>query len=552
MKYYLPILLILITCLKSYSQEFNLKIIGNNEEENKIINNIDYKIKHKNIKSVFDENNLFVEKLIIKGYIDHQIDEKKKINDSTFVFKYTLNQKTNFIHIYMDSIYKKVIDPTSKDYIDINFEESENFIKSIIGKLENKGYPFSKVNLTNIQKKNNTLFAQLNITLNSKRYINNFVVYGYEKFPEGQKKNLLRNYQKKLFTQSTLKNLYQDIEKLRYVKQTRFPETLFTKDSTNVFIYLEKSKTNSFDGLVGFTNSEKQKLIFTGYLDLSLNNILNSGEKLNLQWKSNGQNQKTFDLATEFPFVFNSPFGIKAQLNIFKQDSTFQNTKTSLNIGHYFNYNKKLFLGYQSTESSDIQNINTGSLSDFKNSFFTIGFEYKNYSTESIPFPENSNIDFNIGFGKRTSNVFSDHQTATYLTISQNIHINQKNCINLKSQNYLLNSNHYFSNELERFGGSNSIRGFNESSLFGNLFLSILSEYRYILSSNLYIHSITDYAILQNKSSNNQNKLLGLGLGLGLLTKSGNINISYANGSSNNQPIKLSNSIIHIKYKTDF
>jgi hemolysin activation/secretion protein len=115
-----------------------------------------------------------------------------------------------------------------------------------------------------------------------------------------------------------------------------------------------------------------------------------------------------------------------------------------------------------------------------------------------------------------------------------------------------LNSDTYIVNELYRFGGINSIRGFRENSLQANFFSGLMLEYNYILAPNIYVHSITDYGYFQDKASNLQDSLLGLGFGFGLLTNNGLFNLVYANGSTNNQAIKLSNSIIHISFKTSF
>ena len=130
--------------------------------------------------------------------------------------------------------------------------------------------------------------------------------------------------------------------------------------------------------------------------------------------------------------------------------------------------------------------------------------------------------------------------------------MNQKNSILIKNQSYYLQSDDYVINELYRFGGINSIRGFNENSLQANAFTGIIAEYRYLLASNLYLHSITDYGYFQDKTSNIEDRLLGLGFGFGLFTKNGLFNLVYANGSTSEQAIKLSNSIVHISFKTNF
>jgi hypothetical protein len=80
----------------------------------------------------------------------------------------------------------------------------------------------------------------------------------------------------------------------------------------------------------------------------------------------------------------------------------------------------------------------------------------------------------------------------------------------------------------------------------------LLTEYRYVATSNLYVHTIIDYGYLKDNSNNAEENLLGLGLGFGLLTKNGLFNIIYANGSTQNQEAKLSNSIVHISFKANF
>lgn len=532
-----------------------LKIIGANDKQNKVIDSITYSKSFGNAKGVVDESNLFSSKLEKLGFLEQQILESGKQNDSTFLYKYDIGSKTNFIHIYIGENFSGEMEnlfDTKNDTLKLPFQESESFLNAIVKKLEVKGFSMAKVKLVNLKNKDGFVTADLNIATEQKRQLNDIVINGYDKFPEGHKKNLKRMYRNKVFNQQNLEKLYKDIEQYRFVKQTKYPEILFTKDSTKVYVYLEKAKANTFDGFIGFSNDENSKVIFNGYLDLTLNNILNSGEKLALYWKSNGEDQKTFNLGVELPYIFKSPIGLKAQLNIFKQDSTFQNTQTSIDLGYYFNYNTRLYLGYQSAESSDINNVNTSTLSDFENQFITSTFEFVNFKPDDFLFPEKSNYAIKLGTGKRESQFQSNNQFFGSLNLKHNFYLNNKNVVNIKSQNFYLQSEEYIINELYRFGGINSIRGFNENSLQGNVFSSILTEYRYILSSNIYVHSIIDYAYYQDKTTNIKDNLLGLGFGFGLLTKNGLFNLVYANGSTKDQAIKLSNSIVHISLKATF
>lgn len=538
----------------SLGQNFYLKIKGASEIENKTIDSLQYEIKHVSVASILEEQKRFENKLTNQGFFDWQLLEQKKVNDSSFVFKYNLGNsiKNNTLYIGKLSAEEKSLLQLENDTLIIATNEVEHFMKSKIALLEKKGYSLANLQLINQQKNETNLFSELQLKLNSKRNITDLVIVGYDKFPAGIKKAITKKAKKATFNQDNLKQINDEFDKLQFVNQLKYPEILFTTDSTKIFVYVEKSKPNKFDGFIGFSNDDQSKLTFNGYLDLQLQNILNSGEKFNLYWKNDGNRQTSFNIGTELPYIFKSPIGIKANLRIFKQDSTFQNTVTDLNLGYYFAYNTKAFIGYQKTTSVDIQNMNSFSLNDFTNTFLTSSFEHVALNSDSFIFPEKAKVFLKVGTGNRTIASQKTSQFFTQLDLSYNLNLNPKNSIFVRNQTFYLQSDDYVINELFRFGGINSIRGFNENSLQANAYSGIIAEYRYLLASNLYLHSITDYGYFQDKTANIEDRLLGLGFGFGLFTKNGLFNLVYANGSTSEQAIKLSNSIVHISFKTNF
>lgn len=541
--------------LNCLGQKLHLKITTDSQSDLKTIDSIGYSKKHNNAKSIVDEANGLSEKLKRFGFLENEIQENKKQNDSTFLFKFRLGPKTSFIHIYLgkDSELRRLgVIENNEDTLKLPFSETENFLNTTLGSLERKGYPLAKLQLVNLEKKKKILLADLKFETEKLRQVNDIVINGYDKFPEGHKKEIKRRYRNKVFNQQSLKNIHEDFNQFQFVTQTKYPEILFMNDTTKVYVYVEKSKPNRFDGFIGFGNDDKGDMKINGYLDLLLVNSLNVGERFNLYWKSDGNDQKTFNANIELPYIFKSPLGIKARLNIFKQDSTFQNTQTAIDLGYYFNYNTRLYIGYQSTESNDIQNLNSSTLRDFDNSFITSNFEYTRFKSDDFLFPDKTLLNIKAGIGSRDSENSKNSQFFTNIDLRHNFYLNDKNIIALRSQNFLLQSDSYITNELFRFGGINSIRGFNENSLQANLYSSILTEYRYVLAPTIYIHSIIDFGYYQDKTTDNDGNLLGLGFGFGLLTKNGLFNIVYANGSTGDQQIKLSNSIVHISFKAKF
>ena len=181
----------------------------------------------------------------------------------------------------------------------------------------------------------------------------------------------------------------------------------------------------------------------------------------------------------------------------------------------------------------------------------TLAYEYKNFIDDPI-FPEKTRFNIRTGFGKRTSKLNENDQKYIEINFSHNLYLNKRNSINLRSQNFFLQSTNYITNELYRFGGIQSIRGFNENSLQANTVATLLTEYRFVLSSSLYMHSVLDYGFYEDLATKYKNNLLGLGFGFGIRSKNGLLNIVYANGSTKNQAIKLTNSVVQVKFITEF
>lgn len=572
----------------SFAQNFQLKIIGNSAAETKTIDSLTYNSVHPDAKAIDDEVHILSEKLSKIGYIENQVLENTKRKDSSFSTKFSLGTQIKSIHIYID---RKILSPPdkylnskatetettssnlviikdliglgkAKDSLILPYTAIESFLNTSLQKLEQKGYALAKLKLTNIQKKKNILLAELEFNSGLQRELDEIVVQHGDntttnQFPAGHLKQINRKYRKTVLNKEMVRKIQNDFEKISFVNQIKSPEILFTQDTTKVYVYLEKRKSNNFDGIIGFNNNNEGKLIFNGYLDLTLENTIKAGEQFALYWKSDGNNQRTFRASIDLPYIFRSPIGLKAQINIFKQDSIFQNTKTGIDLGYFIDYKTRIYLGYQATSSSDIQNTNDSSISDYTNSFLTGSLEYSKPDTTHATFPKKTILSLVAGFGNRATTALAEtagtsQQSYIIINAMHNFYWNPKNCININYQNYFLKSDNYIINELYRFGGTKSIRGFAENSLQANFMTAIITEYRYIISPDLYLHSILDYGYYEDQSSIYKGNLLGFGAGVGIRTKNGVLKLNFSNGSNDGQNIVFSNTIVTLNYNIEF
>src|SRR5690606_19532993 len=146
---------------------------------------------------------------------------------------------------------------------------------------------------------------------------------------------------------------------------------------------------NSFDGFLGFgTNEDTNKLQFDGYLNLNLTNNLNYGESFRLLYKSDENDQKTFQSELTLPYIFSSPIGLDLQLYIFRRDSSFTTTNQFAKLHYQINSKHKIYAGITSTQSNNLLNNSASNLiTDFDSSFFTSAYEYINLQSYNLLFP---------------------------------------------------------------------------------------------------------------------------------------------------------------------
>ncbi len=545
----------------SLAQNLTLKILGSNESETKIIDSLTYKNSFNNYKTLNEEVLLFNKRLQNIGYIENELVQTEKINDSAYQTIFNLKQRFYTIYIYYDKnlIPDDLIKRVSANFNDVYFvlpiPKIESTLEIINTELTNKGLPFAKFNLNNIEKKDATnLQADLFVDSTSKRTIDNIIVKGYEQFPKSYIKHFLKIKREQQFNLTNIKKKTERLNDLRFSNQTKSPEVLFTKDSTTLYLYLEKTKSNTFDGFLGFgTNESTNKIEFDGYLNLNLVNNLNYGEQFLIQYKSDENDQKTFDANLTLPYLFGLPLGTELGLNIFKKDSTFTTVNQEASVFYQLNSRHKLLAGINAVQSNNLLDENTTTnISDYSSIFYKIRYIFNKPVLYDYLFPTDFIIDASLGTGKRTSDVLNEQQLETKLTISKILNLDEKNSFFIKANAKALFSDSYFVNELFRFGGINSIRGFEENSLLASHYGLINFEYRFRLNSSIYLHSITDAAYFENKVTDAKEKLFGFGFGFGILTKAGLLKLNYANGKSENQNFKLSNSKIHLSLNAIF
>ena len=560
-------ILLLITCFYSSTlraQNTSLNVIGANDEETKIIETHEYKKNHTDYNSIQNEIDSLQQKIINSGYIESEINSTRKINDSSFQVKFSLNNKYESIDISYDiteiekDLIKTITEKSSNKQFSVPLNKLEETLKFINLKIVNNGFPFTKIKLSELKiKDSKTLTANLIIVKDEKkRRLDKVVIKGYEKFPKSFLNRFLKIKPEKTFNIESIKRKMDNLNNLRFAEQTKNPEVLFSKDSTTLYIYLQKSQSNTFDGFLGFsTNEETNKLDFNGYLNLELNNNFNYGESFRLMYKSDESEQKNFEVNLNLPYIFSSPIGTELSLNILKRDSTFTTVNQKASVFYQINSKNRIYVGIESVESNNLLDVEINSLSlvsDYKSNLYNIKYTYNNRQNFKTIFQLKSSFNLEYGLGERQTKNNKEKQNRINLDAFHVFQLNNKNSFYTRITGSLINSSSYLDNELFRFGGINSIRGFQENSIAANQYIVLNTEYRYQLSKSIYAHSIIDFANFENRIIETKENLYGFGVGFGILTKAGLLRFNFANGKTEEQSFKFSNSKIHLSLVSIF
>lgn len=540
------------------AQEISLKLKGHSPADQEVLESLAAAVIFENVAALEDEIEHIQKQLYNKGYISLKyLGLKNEKLEYTAEFELGPAYKSILIFGH-SSLFRPLGYTIEKDldsnqfYVEVPISVLENTLEQLSKTLADKSYAFATLQLQNIQPEDEIkIKAELVIDKGTKRTLQNIKVLGYDKFPPSYIKHFLGIKIRKSFRLERIKSQMELLNQLPFAQQKRPAEVLFTKDSTSVYLYLEKIKSNRFDGFIGFGNDETTgKIEFDGYLDLNLINNLNFGESLKLNYKSDEIDQKTLDIALQLPYLFGTPLGSTLNLNIFKKDSTFTTAQQGIKLFYQLNENQQLGLGIRLQQSNAITNTSDAFVEDFDSQFYEINYNYSKRQKTDLLFPVQRQFEMSVAFGKRSA-ASELNQRQIRLKGFQILNLNPKNSIFLKVHLEELQSDQYLLNELLRFGGITSVRGFRENSLFATRLGLLCSEYRYRLSPGLFVHSVMDAGYFQDANNTNY-QIFGFGFGFGLRSNGGLLRLTYANGKTKNIPFDLSESKVHLSFTSTF
>ena len=501
-------------------------------------------------------NNLRFE-LIERGYFLCEIS----IIDSSELLSVRLGERFSKIKLIDSVDYNRGVFNSKKVTYYLSPKQFSSYMRNKSLKYLNSGYPFANVFINETSIEGTDITSHLKVDKGDYSRLMKIHIKGDSSISLNTIQSIIGISVGDFYSEEIVAFIDSKIAQNNFIRAFKPSEVLFTKEGHELFLYLKSDRVSFLRGAVGLQPDPiSQKMALTGEVNLKLENTLKKGELLKLNWRSIKPQTQRLNIDFKYPFLFQSPFGVAANFLLYKRDSTFLDLNAEFNVSYKLNNGTTFRAHYRYVNSNLLSgaenSIEFESLSSYTTNSYGLSFEKK--QVDNIVNPSRGSAFMSKFYlGQRTLN--SDSNSVSNVTVSAHIHYQQyipffkRHVLFISGSFDMYSSPVIYQNELFRFGGLNTLRGFNEEELFASAKAVATIEYRFLLDQSSNIFIFFDQCMYENNALEYfKDQPFGFGTGISFGSKIGIFNITYALGKKFSNPIDFRSSKIHFGYTAYF
>ncbi len=564
---------VLVAVYANSFAQYSLKILpaGANIQDPKIISLINYKTDFADSLSRDKEINLFLLKLYNSGFLAASVDSTHYKNKNADVF-ITAGSKYQWVALDKENADEPLLN--SSGFSEKSFTGKPFSVKrltqlhqKILEECENNGYPFASLKLDSIAIIENTIAAKLNLQKGDLVKIDSVIIKGTARIKPIYVLNYLQIKKGNVYNESNISAISRRLKELPMVSEIKPFGVEFYDDRARVILYLENKRASQIDGIIGVLPEagNEGKVVVTGDARLRLFSSFGRGELIDFNWKQPAPKTQDLKVKFNYPFLFSTPFALDVGLSIYKKDSTFTDVAQTLGFQYLLPGNNSFRFFVTNKNSSLISNSTLKFLNvlpeyaDVQTLTYGAGVKFEKLDYRLNP-RKGFSVDVSGGVGKKTIKKNSNLKEQLYDGIDMNttqynteftadyfIPVGKRMVINIGSKGAYFYAPQIFTNELFRYGGLKTLRGFDEESIFASEFYMGKFEYRYILEQNSFLFAFFNQAYYSNQSraQNVYDSPMGFGAGINFETKLGIFSLNYALGKQFSNPVLFRSAKVH-------
>lgn len=434
---------------------------------------------------------------------------------------------------------------------------------------ENNGYPFASVRLDSITMSDQSIAAAIHLNKNKLIFVDSVAIRGTSKTHPTFFQNHLGLKPGMLYRERTIQRVDGILQDLAFVQPFRKTEVIFTEQYTKVVAYANHKKASRFDGVIGIQpNDNTGKIGITGDLKLALQNAFNRGESISLNWKRLQSATQDIEVSFAYPYLFNTPFGANLAFSLYRRDTSFVQINAHIGAAYAFSGRSSIEIFYEPHQSNVISNVfvPADGLASSSAQLFGLKLSSSKFNYRLNP-TRGYSVSVRGAAGNRSVKKKTGAQVDDYAGIPTKstqwnasvlaktfIELTPRNTVMLGLNGALLQTNALFRNEVHRIGGMNTLRGFDEESIFASTYSIFTVEYRFLLEQNSNIFAFFDGAWYESdiREAYLRDTPFGFGLGISFETGAGIFSLTYALGKQQDNPILFRTGKIHFGFASFF
>ncbi len=507
---------------------------------------------------------IFIDSLHSMGYLEASADSIAQRNDSLFILlhignKYTITELKANLH-EVPNIQNWLADSSAMS----DFNYLHILTTYILDYYQNNGYPYTTIKKEWDFENQNKVKIELIIEKNEAVFLDSINNSGDLYVDQSYLKAVLDLNKRKPFNLSELSMIEKKLEQIKFINIIEKPRIELIGNRGIIQTSLNKTKSNHFNGVVGILpgNEYNEKMQLTGLLEFQMINAFYHGDVITLKWNSYEKYSQKLELQFEYPYIGGSDFGIKLQHMLRKQDSSFLTRRSHIAIQYHYFVNQSFGVFYRnkasniflSSEQSDSMKIR-----DFKIHSFGLQVDVNRRNKMGTGL----HVAVSAAKGRKQMNfpgtdymqANSDrdfYELGTQIIYQIPIFNSHHFYIENKYEQNINNS--IVENELYRIGGFNSLKGFDEESIWASIYNITDLQYRYFFEKNSYLAIFYNFGYYENNSLSQMvhDWPWGFGSGISIQTKAGQYSLFYGLGKQLNQPIDFRSGKIHFGLEAAF
>jgi outer membrane protein assembly factor BamA len=521
-----------------------------------------------------------------KGYLSASIDSIVSHRDTVAAYIY-VGTLLDAVHIYTGNVPESYLGELGmrkyKDGRPIPPDRAGELLTKTVQLCENTGYPFAEARYDSFGTVDGHLTGQLVLDRHELIVYDSLQLQGKTRVKRVFLKNYLGIRVGRVYNESVIARITQRISDLTFAESIQPHTVTFSQGRARVNLFLRDKRASQFDILIGvLPGGAGQGVLITGDVKLHLVSPFGVGEDFYIQWQKLQPQTQTLNVRFSYPYLLGLPLGVSVVFDLYKKDSTYIDLHGDYGVQYQISgadyvkaslRQKNTILLYPDTNyvksnRSLPPNVDL-SVSEFSVEYFTQRLNYRFnpvsgfmmqtsaaagartiYRNAVITQIHDDQLGRNFGYLYDSTRLLT-FQLHLALLIDKYWRLAKRQTIRTMLDARYLYAPVVYENEKYRLGGINSLRGFDDRSIFTPYYSLLDVEYRFLLSKNSYFYAFFNTALVQDARHITSHPIdfpFGFGIGSTFETKIGLFGISYAMGRQFDNPISFKSGKIHFGY----